>query len=428
MKAPTTMLAPASESLLTRFLYSLSVFGSDMLMSSLGMSPDVWSTLMLLTVFILARTVSTEAFVQWKSRKTAKACVNHEWMDLLTDIVQTFVDTNWTTILFIIVQWAIDLFKGFWVLSSSPIIGVVAMEIPVVVLTALLYSSHHDSAGLTTASQVSDNMLASINFAISFFVADVLIAQLKVAPSTWDFIWITGSFVLLRTVVNRAFSMWVQRKDTPEAAGAAALKAVLVDNVETILSIGVFMLTQLFVAIFEIWWVEGEHWIVAFAIFQTFLFGVLGFMAYMHEKATDENNVPDDMVNRALFAMSMFIAEKARAMNSVEFNELHLVILTVTFVWLHATTSNALNQWTPKTDATALGERVLKVAVAKNVLTWITIAVVFVVRLLVDVYGNWWRKEPSAIVGGVLVEGTVLLIITSVKTLVFVEERHRKAV
>lgn len=404
------MLAPASESLLTRFLYSLAVFASDTVMENLGIAPDVWNTVVLLVVFIAARTAVTHSFDEWKPKG--------QFEGMFKDIVQTFIDTNWTTLLFIIVHWAIDLFEGFWTLSASPIIGVVSLEMPLLILTALLYSSYSSPFKLTSANKVADNMLASINFAIAFFVADMLVASMIIVPSPWDFLWLLIGFVALRMVINNAFAQW----DTSDKnTGEAALKLVLLDNVNTLISIGVFILTKMFVGIFNEWWFEGEHWIVAVIIFQTFLVVVLALMNYIHEIAEHTENVPDAMVNRALFAMAMFIAEKARSQNTDAFSEFELLVLAVAFIGLHATLTTALATWKPKSGSDALGERVLKATITKNVFTWITIAVVFVVRLLVDIYKEWWRDESIAITGAVLIEITALLLIAIVKMLLFYE-------
>jgi len=404
------MLAPASEKLLTRFLYSLAVFASDLAMENLGVSPDIWNTIVLLVVFVLARTLLTHCFDSWapSTRET----------HLLKDIVQTFVDANWTTILFIIVQWAVDLFKGFWRLSASPIIGVISMEIPLLILTALIYSSYDSPFELTSANKVADNMLASINFAIAFFVADMLVLAMYVTPSPWDFMWMLVSFVALRALINTAFEAW---KTDHTHKGAGALKLILVDNVNTLMSIGIFILTKLFVGIFGAWWVEGEHWLVAAVIFQTFLLMILALMHYLRELASNKDNVPDAMVNRSLFAMAMFIAEKARAMNTATFTEFELLILAVAFIALHAITTLGLKTWTIGQTEDELGERVLKATIRKNAFTWITITVVFLVRLLVDIYKRWWRDEPTAVIGAVLIESTVLLLVACVKVLLFFE-------
>jgi hypothetical protein len=404
------MLAPASEKLLTRFLYSLAVFASDLAMENLGISPDIWNTIMLLVVFVIARTLLTHCFDAWNP-------ITRE-VHLLKDIVQTFVDANWTTILFIIVQWVVDLFKGFWRLSASPIIGVISMEIPLLILTALIYSSYDSPFELTSANKVADNMLASINFAIAFFVADMLVVTMRVTPAPWDFMWVLVSFVALRALINTAFDAW---KTDHIHKGTGALKLILVENVNTLMSIGIFILTKLFVGIFGAWWVEGEHWIVAAVIFQTFLLMILALMHYLRELASNKDNVPDAMVNRSLFAMAMFIAEKARSMNTATFTEFELLILAVSFIALHAITTLGLKKWKIGKTTEELGERVLKATIQKNAFTWITITVVFLVRLLVDIYKRWWRDEPTAIIGAVLIESTVLLLVACVKVLMFFE-------
>jgi hypothetical protein len=391
-------------------------------MAGMVVAPDVWNTVVILVAFITARSLLTTMFDEWRA-VGADDRRPPTWDSLFKDVVQTFFDTNWTTLLFIIVQWVIDMFKGFWLLTASPIVGVVAMEVPVLILTALLYSSYNSPFELSSSNKIADNMLASLNFSISYFVGNVLVTQLVVTPSLWDFLWVTIGFVALRAAVNQAFDEWPTRTDTAEAAGESALKAVLFDNVQTLISIGVFILTRLFVQIFQLWWLEGEHWIVAFVVFQTFLLVVLSVMAYLTEQAERKEDVPDAMVNRALFAMAMFIAEKARSQSSASFNEFHLIVLTVAFVGLHATTNAALDSWKPGEGADALGERVLKATIAKNVRTWITITVVFVVRLLVDLFAIWWQDEPNAIVGMVLIEVTCMLLITGVKTLMFFETR-----
>jgi hypothetical protein len=408
-----TMLAPASESLLVRFLYSLAVFASDTVMENLGIAPDLWNTLVLLVVFVMCRTLFTLVLDRWHTHTPLHA--------LLKDITQTFVDANWTTLLFIIVQWAINLFKGFWRLSASPIIGVVSMEIPLLILTALIYASYDSPLELTSANKVADNILASINFAIAFFVADMLVLTMQMAPSEWDLLWLMTAFGVLNATVNKAFDAW---RTGPGHSGAAALKLIVVDNAKTILSIGVFILTKLFVGIFNAWWVEGEHWIVAAVIFQVFLLVILAVVNYFHEHVDNKKNVPDAMINRSLFAMTMFIAEKARALNTAVFVEFELLVMAAAFVALHAATTVAMSYWRIEAGPRGAGERILKNTIQKNAFTWVTITVVFIVRLFVDIYKMWWRDEPTAIIGAVLVETTAFLLIAVVKTLLYYETEN----
>jgi len=425
------MLAPASESLLTRFLYSLAVFASDMAMANIGMAPSVWHTVILIVAFVMARTLLTGIFMDWvpsgeKLRlqyPEARPTFDMLWKD----IVVTFADTNWTTALFITVQWVIDLFESWWGVVGDPVVGIVVLEVPILILTGLLYSTYRNPDLSKAAETVADNMLASLNFAIGFFVADIIVRTMGISPVPWNFLFLVAAFVALRATLNSIMVLWTPNLDaaTPSARryarGAEQLKAVVVDNIGTLVSIGVFILTKLFVSIFKDWWFEGEHWIVAFAIFQTVLITVIALTQWITEVAINKDDVPDKMINKALFAMSMFLAEQGRSKNVVAFTEFQLVALAALFVVMHGMQQAAFEQWKPAAGKPGQGERVLKVTIQKNVTTWLTIAVVFLVRLLVNMYADWWRDEPDAIIGAVLIEVTVFLLVSIVKTLIFYE-------
>jgi ABC-type multidrug transport system fused ATPase/permease subunit len=197
-----------------------------------------------------------------------------------------------------------------------------------------------------------------------------------------------------------------------------ALKRTFEAHIHFILSVGVFCLVRLFSQIFGAWWAEGEHWVIAAAYLQTVLLFGLATVEYASAEMGTDVATSSGMANSALFAMAMFIAERAKETLDMAFTEFQLLCITVLIVAVHGVSLWAFEGWVP---ADVPHARVLKATMKKLVLTWVTIAVAFVVAQLVGMFASWWRNEKDALVGVVLIEVIGLLIITVVKVSVYYE-------
>ncbi len=443
------MLGPMSDSLLVRLLFAIANFTSTELMERMGVEPDEWNIVMLSIGFVAGRSSYIHLMAQWTPR-TADAAVSK-------DIMATFLDANWTVFMYVVVQWGIDLMEEWWRRSESVVVAVVVTEIPILVMQAIVIAvavtdfghAKQNAASMETAR----NIMGQLNFSISFFIAERANGTIDMTPDPFVFTLAAVVFVAWYVSWQRVFALWVVDAERDEAE--ASLKTIFEQNITTLNTAAVLIITSMFVNIFHNWWLEGEHWIVALSLFMSVLFLVLGIAAWFKENATDKKAVPDYMINRAIFSMAMFLANKAHSSGGfvdVEKTVWKIFWSVLVFMAFHVVVQQAMQQWariiavrerrlrgllllgdTPQQRlqaqklgfrrhhrlATMLmgvrGERVLQNAVQKNVQTWITIITIFLTRWLVNIFVQFWRDEGDWVVSIAVVETSMLLLVALVK-------------
>lgn len=432
------MLGPMSDSLLVRLLFAIANFASTEMQENMEIQPDEWNILWLTVAFVAVRSSYGHLISEWKPATSTDAVAK--------DVVATFADANWTVVMYVIVQWGVDLIEGWWGLSESALIGFAVTEAPVIVLQALVVALSITDFGKrrsnAKAVETARNVTGQLNFSISFFVADRVSNLVDIDPEPALFSLAAVAFAAWYGTLNKLFAKW---QPPEEDEKGQALKEIFEQNIKTVNTAGVLVLTSLGVDMFHTWWTEGEHWIVAASVFASVVFLVLSIAEWVSEYIADDDVMPDYMINRAIFSMSIFMANKAQEAGGVvdvEKTVWTVFWTAVAFIALGGSIHTVLDAWsrhiehkieTLRADLGSLtlteheakrlatrvrdarGDRILKNSVKRNVQTWITIVTIFITRWLVNIFVAIWKAEDDWIIGLPIVEASMLLLVAIVK-------------
>lgn len=456
------MLGPVTDSLLMRILFALAYFASSELLDKSANEPNVWSVMWMILFFVIGRTLYQKLADEWCPTRP------REWMN--KDVVITFIDSNWVVIMYVIVQWLVDLFHEWWRINSDSVIVAIAVtEGPVLMLQMLIINiaitdfGRHNTMPKTKkrhSAVVARSIMGQLDFSIAFFISDRIKLDIDMTPETWDLIWLMIAFVVWYNVVNKLFDAWIpestivvstatittdpSKKKKKTSYHEESLKFLLRENVDTINTALALIVTAMFVNVFSIWWREGEHWIVALSLFVGVIyFGIFTALYIKQRQAKVEGQIPDYMVNRALFSMAMFVARKGVAYVDVHKTIWRIMWLIIFFVIANAVFDNIMMIWKkrielyrrvtdetlgddkklllPTTTATiarrkreANAEEIMMVTTKKCVNTFFTTLIIFIVRWLVEAFAFWWSIDGNKIVAACIMESIMLILIASI--------------
>lgn len=421
------MLGPMSNSLLTRLLFAMANFASRELLGRSYASPNQWHVFWFTVAFIFGRSTYTKMIGEWIPKTDYEA--------VSKDIVATFLDSNWTVAMFIVVQWGIDLFEEWWMKSCSVVEAIAVTEVPILLMQTVVVAVAITNFGSLKSNKAtvdaSKDILSQLNFSIGFFIAERVQSHIDMMPEVWDFLWILIGFTCWYNAVNSLFALWVVPKDDPHVE---SLKFIFTQNVSTMNTAAILIVTAMFVNIFSTWWGEGENFIVAGSLFNLMLFGVIFLVTWESNRNRDPNSgeIPDYMINRGLFAMAMFMAERGAKLVEVHKTLFQMWWLMMIFLVFNSNANRLMDMWSDAIErrmANALtggegfereiqrlkGQRIIFKTTRKTVETWFTITVLFIVQWLVLIFAYWWESQGDWITSVCLIQVTLLLLITLVK-------------
>jgi hypothetical protein len=429
------MLLPAADSLLASFVYAIAIFGSTEIMRAIPQTAEPWDIVMLTATFVTVRWYGTTwldsvAPAGADRRNASGRLVLHGRLHATFGMA---TDAGWSLLLFVLVQWTVQLLRSTWLMTPSWVTAFLTVETPLFVFSGLLYpfAVAHTPATPSTAppsaaaaaaapSAIADNLLTTMNTGIAVFVAATLGSALGPAPSVVEFGLLMLCLPALHTTLQACvMEPWVPRVrarfDLTTAPGDTtadiALKFVAQEKITTLLSIAVFILSSMFVGIIKEWWESTAHWLIATLVFQTLLLlGVASLAAY--READPANTVSTDaLTNRALFATALFMADIARSSLLADSSTLDLFVFAALLLGTNSLVADSFLLWRPS-DA---GGRILKQTVKTSTTTWLTIGSMFIVRMLVDSCAAWIAQNRGAVGPPVIIGNVVLLMVAAVK-------------
>ena len=392
--------------LFTKITFSFAIFASSTIAATVTSDIDAWSLVGIALFFVVARSMFTRLMNHWKPKD--------KQTQMLVDVIKLLLETHWQTFTFIIVNWLVAVLQLWWKLTEEPIAAAAIVNMPLFLLVSVVEYAKTTSAKEFHFLQIADAMLGRMIFSIAFFASSIIQENIQLEVDTWNWFMLVLFFGILKGTVAYAFSLWKLPVDSEgnvpkEALGESKLKVSLERNWEIISLTAVFFLVDIFSGIIQNWWDESEDVLVGVALLNSILLISLTLLAYFSEHPRFTSAFPKSILDRALFAMALFLAEKADS-GFVPMGEWYLFWLFISIATLSYSLDFAFGKWEPKDS----GVKTFKTALQLTSSTWVTIAVSFTVKLVVDVFKELFQAEESAFVSVATSEIVLLIMITSV--------------
>jgi hypothetical protein len=401
--------------LVSKIVLALAIFASQIISKQIDGGLGVASIIMLALVFIVLQAQFKDLMRKWKTKTAGE--------DVFYNTVNNFVSAHWQTFTFVLTNWLVTIFENWWKIAEDPITGVVVVNTPLFFLMVLVEYVRPTRVSKWRIDKIMDDMLGRIIFSIGFFAATVIADNIKLQVDTWNWMLIILAFVAAKGAISFTLSKWDTSKfvqDDGVVYGEGSLKLAIERNVYLITMTFVFFLANLFSSIIERWWSEAETAVIGVVILSTILTLLLGMVVFVSEHKRFGSAFPRGIIDRALFATALFMAERADE-GFVPLGEWYLLWLFIGTMLLFYSKTFLFEKWKISASDSI---KDFRLTISHVLDTWLSIGVSFTVRLVVQVFSRLWRDEESVVVSAIICEITLLLLVLSVQVLEPKEESN----
>lgn len=406
--------------LLAKVTYSTSIFAARVVTPQKLAYVEPEYAIGIFVAFVAAKT----AFVRWTNQMKPKG-----WgARVRYNIWLAFIDTHMATFLFVNVQWFVLVFERWWLLNKhNPLISIVVIDVPLFLAIGgieLGVEGDTSAPGSGAVLDVADNVLNRMIFAIAFFASSIITSNANLQLDTWDWMQLVLGFVALKATVEFALKQWV-------VLSGAAVERTAVTKAEKFREMAqehyknavsknwglvsltlVFTLADIYSYIVQQIWNESRSPFHGVVFINVILVIIIAVITLLTESDAAKGVVPVGILDRALFAMALFLAERAGDSNITD-EEWYIFWLFIAVVTLDALVNLVFERLHAREHGVQLFTRTLN----RFVTTWTTISVSFCVRLFVSVFQKLWQTRANKFAVIAVIEACLLLMIGAVHVL-----------
>lgn len=409
---------------LSKVTFGVAVFASTLISASMPTLAPSWSFVGLFFCFFWFRARIDSTF-EYMGGAAEKGRLSHT----ATTILAELVDTNWNVVALVLADQLVRLFTGWLRLVDNAIVGFMLINSPLLLcyLALMLYGTLnvHNQRVVATVG----DMVARMAYSFAYFAATVLEAHMPATVTMWVWLLYVMLFGLLQAVVLWDLSLWKPVTAAEEQAAVQALPVVEVAVVikgakcnevhgeketkrlveqdwEFLSMIAAFVLADTVASIVKLRWKGAESFFFGAVWTNLLLVGALALTQAMASRKSALLAAPGGLIDRALFAMALFLA-KYGSSYLAGFREWQAFWMLIGVVVLNGLVTWVFALWEPSDR----GEERLKALYRQTLTTWIMIGLSFTVKMIVDRFATLWRQEDDAFVAVVWIETILLLMI-----------------
>lgn len=429
------MLWNAGLALVSKIMYAISVFASTIIGENLNLGFEPWNLLLMTLMFFIVQSqvaVAVDVIFADVSETQSGARLKH--------IFKLWLDTNVDTLMYVLVQWTVDMLQRQWTLTSDPVAAFISVDMPVLLGITFVKAYRNTRFENVGVLEIADSTLSSMMFSIAFFLSSTLVDKLRLNVSLWTWLLFLLTFAVFTTAVAWCFSQWkpygtsdateiakmhdeASRKALTvdedlalkEAYGQEQAKDVILQNWKALNYVMAFMLANMYSSIIASGWAEMQSPLLGgVVLFSIFLITVAG-VTELTENDHLAMYVPSGVIDRVLFAMALFLSNRIDT-SSFAISALMVAVGLILIAVIHYVLGELFEEWI--VDLTSDdGKRyaVLKKTLKNVSTTMVSIAMAILVKRVVDVFQELWIMDQNRRIAAVFVgEAIILLMIGTV--------------
>lgn len=438
----------AALTILSKVTYSIAIFASRIIAKRVAHDMDAWVVLLFLIAFFFIRWM-----IDWSFRHIKAVTVNGK---LARAIFLEFLNTNWTSGTFVLVQRVVKLFTDAGRVVRDPVVLFVLINSPL--LLALVSGKVYSVAKFTNTqiAEAVEEMLGKMTYSLAYFAADAVSEAIEYSVTAWSWLIHLVVLVVLNAVVVFLFAQWrtedlvtrakaelalVEKSSSDAEAGAwvfgdtakrdteamrlavvraeqaVRVKAIFQEDWSLIALVFILVLMDLYLDMVAQRWHGAQNTLVAAVWLLLVLMLGLALVIYLSDfKKSQFTKTPLKIFDQAVFAMALFLAGQVSATATLT-HEWSVFLTFVIVLLVDGLLSFCFAFWKPKKDT---AEEKVKVFYVKASGTWMTLALSYSVRLVVDQFAKVWEIDTdgdqfgAALVATIECEVALLLIIATV--------------